>query len=295
MRSPFLKGATLLCLVMLTLAPAETASAPTVSLPTTPPAQIPTPVFKTQALSPPTAATGESSVPIVNTIYIAFAAPEATREPTQEEYALMTDLTSEYLDSYITGYYKNDADSSFIRTELTLKDTLYNAGIPDERFNVYMEFFAKLVFSSESALPTSDEAFALVRDSISPDYILDYVRSAVGTPFESTNEVVLRQDGDGAVPTPAPMESMTTEPTSEEPPTSVSPGESSASIVGDIYIAFVAPEATREPTQEEYALMTDLTSEYFDSYFTGYYKNDADSSFIRTELTLKDTLYNAGI
>jgi hypothetical protein len=52
---------------------------------------------------------------------------------------------------------------------------LYNTGIPDECFNVYMEVVANLVFASASALPTSKEAFVLVRDSIRVDYVLDFV------------------------------------------------------------------------------------------------------------------------
>jgi hypothetical protein len=87
----------------------------------------------------------------------------------------MTDLTSEYFDSYFTGYFENDVSSTFIRSELTLKNTLYNTGIPDECFNVYMEVVANLVFASASALPTSKEAFVLVRDSIRVDYVLDFV------------------------------------------------------------------------------------------------------------------------
>jgi hypothetical protein len=129
----------------------------------------------------------------VDAIYITIAAPDATREPTLAEYELMTNHTADYFDAYFTGYYYDDADSSFFRTEPILKDTLYDAGVRALYRVQYMEFFANLVFSSAFVLPTSDEAFALVSDSISADYILDFVRSATTrTPFDSTNEVVLK-------------------------------------------------------------------------------------------------------
>jgi hypothetical protein len=138
----------------------------------------------------------------------------------------MTDLTSEYFDSYFTGYFENDVSSTFIRSELTLKNTLYNAGIPDERFNVYMEVVANLVFASASALPTSKEAFVLVRDSIRVDDVLDFVWSATGTPFESTNEVVFHQAAE------EPEDPLTKGPMETDSPVSSPPAEKPSGGMG---------------------------------------------------------------
>jgi hypothetical protein len=84
----------------------------------------------------------------VDAIYITIAAPDATREPTLAEYELMTNHTADYFDAYFTGYYYDDADSSFFRTEPILKDTLYDAGVSTERFIVYSTWNFLPIWSS---------------------------------------------------------------------------------------------------------------------------------------------------
>lgn len=127
--------------------------------------------------------------------YLAYVAGNADREPTEDEYAQVASLTMDYFETFLQARYADDPDVTYLGIEPALEFTLYgeNAGIPNERFNIYMDYsYADVIYTPESTPPNPAETFVILRDSISPEYILDYVRAASGTPFVSTNEVVFR-------------------------------------------------------------------------------------------------------
>jgi hypothetical protein len=71
--------------------------------------------------------------------------------------------------------------------------TLYfcriDAGKPEERYNIYLEFESiTIVLENGSVPPNAAEAVELLKASISVDYILNIPRKMAGSPFESTNE-----------------------------------------------------------------------------------------------------------
>jgi hypothetical protein len=61
--------------------------------------------------------------------------------------------------------------------------------------------------------------------------------------------------------------------------------------VTDYYISFVAPGATREPTQEEYDEMLRRITAYFVDIFMAM--NDADTEFVSIDSSIDFTLYGA--
>jgi hypothetical protein len=61
--------------------------------------------------------------------------------------------------------------------------------------------------------------------------------------------------------------------------------------VTDYYISFVAPGATREPTQEEYDEMLRRITAYFVDIFVAM--NDADTEFVSIDSSIDLTLYGA--
>jgi hypothetical protein len=69
--------------------------------------------------------------------------------------------------------------------------TLYNAGIPDGRFNIYVEFEADFLFTPESEPPGAKALFAIMEGLLTEEYITDYLRTLTGTPYESTSDVFL--------------------------------------------------------------------------------------------------------
>jgi hypothetical protein len=129
----------------------------------------------------------------VENFFLAYNAPMADREPTADEYNQMRDLTTEYFTNYFTGRYANDTAVKFLTAESGIKFNLYQAGIPAQRFNIYMQYnYTDLIYTVDSTPPSAAESFIIMRDSITAEYILNYVRNATNTPFDSTQEVVFR-------------------------------------------------------------------------------------------------------
>jgi hypothetical protein len=126
----------------------------------------------------------------VTDYYISFVAPDATREPTQEEYdEMLVRISAYFVETFMA---LNDADTEFISVDSSNDFTLYGdaAGIPRPEFNIYMNFdFSNIIYTETSVVPTVAETFDIMRSSITQDFILNVVRTYTGTPFESTNEV----------------------------------------------------------------------------------------------------------
>jgi hypothetical protein len=128
----------------------------------------------------------------VTDYYVAFVAPDATREPTPDEYDEMSRRITAYFNDTFTGIYATDPNTEFLDVVSSNDFSLYGtaAGIPEARFNIYMNFdFSDFTFTEASVVPTSAEIFQIMRDAITPDFIIDVVRTYTGTPFDSTNEV----------------------------------------------------------------------------------------------------------
>ena len=115
----------------------------------------------------------------------------ATREPTVAEYEQMLLRVTEWFNMFFEEFYADDPDIEFLGAETELDLTLFgaNAGIPQQRYNIYMDFsFTDFIWSENSIPPSSSELFDIMRQSISTDFILEQVRTFSGSPFETTNE-----------------------------------------------------------------------------------------------------------
>jgi hypothetical protein len=126
--------------------------------------------------------------------YMSFVAPDATRSPTTEEFSEMLLRITAYFDAYLTEYLATNQTLMFDRIETSNDFNLYGipeAGQPEERYNIYMNFnYSDFIFTPDTLdPPTSDEIFSILLTSITPDFILDVVRTFTFSPFESTNEV----------------------------------------------------------------------------------------------------------
>ena len=111
----------------------------------------------------------------------------------------MNDLTIQYFEEVFGNLY-NSSDPEFGGVSLTvfnsveseIDDTQYNAGIPEEKYNIYMSFNTDIIFSTLSTvIPTVDELFDIMVEAINPTYIVNYVWQAPETPFISTQEVLM--------------------------------------------------------------------------------------------------------
>lgn len=98
---------------------------------------------------------------------------------------------TEWFNMFFEEFYADDPDVEFLGTESEIDLTLFGseAGIPQERYNIYMDFsFTEFIWSEDSIPPLNSELFDIMRTSISTDFILQQVRTFTGSPFETTNE-----------------------------------------------------------------------------------------------------------
>ena len=135
--------------------------------------------------------------------FIAYAAPLADREPTVDEYLLVGQLTTLYFEEILGAMYNNaDPDfgvissTTFDSVESVINETRYNAGIPEEQFNLYISFETDIVFSNDSSIiPNAMELYDIMVEAINPTYIVNYVWQAPESPFISTQEVLMNVTG----------------------------------------------------------------------------------------------------
>jgi hypothetical protein len=189
-----------------TIAPqvAPTTLTPTIA-PTLAPTLAPTAAPTVVASDAPSLRPSGAPIPLVPTptpvqivrvtdYYISFVAPDATREPTQAEYDEMLRRINEWFQMTFMEQYANNPETQFIGSVASNDFTLFgvNNNIPPRPadFNIYMNFdFSEFTYTENSVVPTTSEAFEIMRASITRDFILEVVRTYTGTPFESTDEV----------------------------------------------------------------------------------------------------------
>ena len=165
------------------------AEAPTAT-PTDHPTSLPSTGFTVETVSPTLA----QHIVRLDDYYVSFVAPDATRSPTTEEFSEMLLRITAYFDAYLTEYFRTNQGISFDRIETINNFNLYGiseAGQPEERYNIYMNFdYSDFIFTPDTLFtPTAEEIFTILLTSITPDFILNVVRTYTFTPFESTNEV----------------------------------------------------------------------------------------------------------
>jgi hypothetical protein len=128
--------------------------------------------------------------------YMSFVAPDATRSPTEEEYSEMLVNITNYFETYLKDYFitNNNETISLVRIVTSNDFNLYGTstpGLPDSRYNIYMNFnYTDFMYTPGTENPpNAEETFSILLLSITPDFIINIVRTFVFTPFESTNEV----------------------------------------------------------------------------------------------------------
>jgi hypothetical protein len=186
--------------------------APPFAAPNTPlaPVAVPATAAPTGPVSRPTPRSGWT-VP-VPAYYIAFSAPLAEREPTDDEYLLLTQLTTMYFEQRLAAQYQVDP-VVFERVDTVLVDDQYLATTtPDLPYNIYLTFNTSVVFAprdgaSASALPSGQALLDIMDGAIGASYIVNYVWQATETPFISTNDVSLN-----SVPVIQPMDDVASSP-----------------------------------------------------------------------------------
>jgi len=132
----------------------------------------------------------------INDCFLAMVA-RGVREPTKEEYQEIARRTNTRFKKYIEHWYKEADGVEFVDLKSEIGQTSFGeeAGIPSEKYNIYIKFaFFDIVYSADSDIPGKEETLKLMKNAISKNFIEEVVRSFAGTPFESTTEVWFAKD-----------------------------------------------------------------------------------------------------
>lgn len=133
---------------------------------------------------------------ILDPYSMAFGAPLARRKPSRSEYKALNKNNMKHWNEWFLNNTNLPAGVQIISNITIAK---YNAGVPESRFNIYMEFVAiafinkTLSSSIPSTIPDATSIFIEMKRSLGPQYIFVSVRSLSRTPFVSTNEVFFKR------------------------------------------------------------------------------------------------------
>jgi hypothetical protein len=118
--------------------------------------------------------------------------PGATESPTEGEFELLWNATLEYMEQSTAEFYGNQTDVTFLGLSGQLKDQEFELGLPEARFNLYIESEVSLFYTEDSNPPTLSEHISILTEPIDEDYILDCVRNLPVPQFQEVNEVYAR-------------------------------------------------------------------------------------------------------
>ena len=136
----------------------------------------------------PTGAPTEPFIRIrVTDYYIAYVIPLLTEPPTPEEAAELLAVTRDFWFEYFVDFYA-DSEIQFRDLVLTIDEEKFGMGIPEERYNYFLDFDTVVLYAEDSPEPPgARETFSIMSRADFVSYILDYVRSL--PTFISCNEV----------------------------------------------------------------------------------------------------------
>lgn len=119
---------------------------------------------------------------------LSFGAPQAETEPSLTEYTAVTARTEDFFNTYLSNYFRDNLNS-FDSIELQNINRRFRKE-DSFQFNILMDYNATISYSRARDTVTPQEHFTILRDAVSPTYILEYVRP-IGGSFASVDKVVL--------------------------------------------------------------------------------------------------------
>jgi len=130
-----------------------------------------------------------------------------------ELYERVRQATILFFDKTLTEFYLANPDVEFLHFDLSVAATDCESELPD-RFRSCLEFSSTTFFDAEGASPDSEKLLETLRESITDEFLRDYIWGLVGGDFASTVEVTLRNVVQDTVST------MSAAPTASSPPSS---------------------------------------------------------------------------
>lgn len=130
----------------------------------------------------------------VRDYFLAYVIPNLTVQPTPEQTAALITITETFWDAYFKEKYPR-SPQRYIGIQIIPNEVRYRAGIPEQKFNFYIDFNTTVAFEGGSTnLPATQALFDVMAQANFQSYILNYVRrvNIDPNPFRSNNEVIFR-------------------------------------------------------------------------------------------------------
>jgi hypothetical protein len=254
------------------------------------------------------------NAPIFLALVIMTEPPPASK-PSEKELADFHDLIHRFFYTLLQKEYPD----SLVDMKLNELTTKYEAGIPEKRFNMCMEYDAKIRFKAKG--PTPDKKLLqllIVQCNLSS--ILTHVGTLKPLCFEHSTEVSMRRKSKkkeaGSSTTEAPFEAAISSPSPNDPPPKKAtkketpkpvlpkPPRKSIKIKksepkkeklpqvqsSDVFVALKLDGIDSEPTPEEYEKLRQQTHEFFVSRL----KQVFPKQFVKMDLQISVHEFGAG-
>lgn len=250
----------------------------------------------------------------VPNVVLSYVLPAGTvrtdSSPTYTDYAILAQITAEWFEQAVRGQLVSD-DMFLLSVDAKLDFAASNEGNPEPRFNAmivydYVEYIYYVTTKAASNAPSRAELDAVMRDSITAEYVLNAVRTVEA--FAAASEVFYQTTGR---PLPPPPPSIS--PPISPPPPTASPGTlpptvlepfeppgpisdaTNAVLVGPFYIAYVNEDALVEPTQEQYDQQVAVTVDYFNAVIDqGLRERELPGIFYGSEAAIGSIVFGGG-
>jgi hypothetical protein len=130
---------------------------------------------------------------------LAYVIPLLVTELTEEQLAGLVDVTEQFWDEFFGQFY-DGTEILYRGIELVVDDYFFNAGIPEERFNYYINFDTTVLYEDNSRPPPGpNETFEIMASADFEDYVSRFVRTQ--SAFNSATEVAFRAQESSDAPT----------------------------------------------------------------------------------------------
>ena len=153
-----------------------------------PPAAEPTEKEEPQQSSPssiPADTPATSNCVVTRDVYAAFTVAECHAEPVSKEYFALAQKSGDFFADVLKDMHGDNFES----LDVTLRKSLYNAGQPNDDYNIYVEWDITAKFTSSDKLPTRRELCGSLVKADLEKYLLDYVRPLEETAFALVTNV----------------------------------------------------------------------------------------------------------
>jgi len=241
--------------------------------------------------SAPTGASAGEIVLIENTYLAYVSTRDPLTAPTDDQYEQVKELTIAFWEPVLTAL--PGIGGRFLDTTVDIEFTQLNAGLPMEQFNILMDLASVSVRFEEGTenLPTPDELFVILRDSLGQGYIDNFVTTVTDSAFADLNEAVYL----GGMLDPPPEPESAKAGTQPTPIPVVSTPVNGARVrVENWYMAYASIEdPLTEPTEAQYTQMVEQTIAYFEFVVSDF--PGIGSSFVSAKAALGSTQLNAGV